>query len=72
MARAQGIPADEVMATLCQDTLLDISPAYLRPGFAFGGSCLPTDLRVLVYRGSRLDLDLPLLNIVLPSNTAHL
>ena len=72
LATAQGIPADEVMETLCEDDALNISRAYLRPGFAFGGSCLPKDLRALTFRGSRLDLELPLLNSVLPSNDAHL
>jgi GDP-mannose 6-dehydrogenase len=66
------IPADEVMATLCEDTKLNISPAYLKPGFAFGGSCLPKDLRALNFRASRLDLKLPLLESVLPANESHL
>jgi GDP-mannose 6-dehydrogenase len=69
---ALGIPAAEVMATLCRDDKLNISPAYLKPGFAFGGSCLPKDLRALVYRAGRLDLKLPLLETVLPSNEQHL
>ena len=72
VSERQGIPAAEVMATLCEDRVLNISKAYLKPGFAFGGSCLPKDLRALVFRGSRLDMDLPLLNSVLPSNQAHL
>ncbi len=67
-----GIPAGEVMATLCEDTRLNISPAYLKPGFAFGGSCLPKDLRALNYRALRMELTLPLLGNVLTSNEAHL
>jgi GDP-mannose 6-dehydrogenase len=66
------IPALEVMTTLCEDTKLNVSAAYLKPGFAFGGSCLPKDLRALNYRASRLDLKLPLLESVLPSNESHL
>lgn len=72
LADAQGIPADEVMETLCEDKVLNVSSAYLKPGFAFGGSCLPKDLRAIVYRGRRLDLELPLLSNVLPSNEAQL
>ena len=66
------VDPDEVMATLCEDEKLNISPAYLKPGFAFGGSCLPKDLRALNYRASRLDLRLPLLEAALPSNQQHL
>jgi len=68
MAESLGIAGREVMATLCRDEVLNISTAYLKPGFAFGGSCLPKDLRALVYRAGRLDLKLPLLESVLPSN----
>jgi GDP-mannose 6-dehydrogenase len=64
--------AAEVMATLCADRKLNISSAYLKPGFAFGGSCLPKDLRAFAYRASRLDLKLPLLEATLPSNQEHL
>jgi GDP-mannose 6-dehydrogenase len=66
------IDAGEVMETLCRDTRLNVSPAYLKPGFAFGGSCLPKDLRALVHRAGRLDLKLPLVEAVLPSNHEHL
>jgi GDP-mannose 6-dehydrogenase len=72
LASKLGVDGQEVMATLCQDTRLNISPAYLKPGFAFGGSCLPKDLRAFTYRASRLDLKLPLLESTLPSNDEHL
>ena len=67
-----GIPATEVMDTLCKDTKLNSSAAYLRPGFAFGGSCLPKDLRALNYRSLHMDLVLPMLDSVLDSNARHL
>jgi GDP-mannose 6-dehydrogenase len=72
LASNLGVNPDQVMATMCRDTKLNISPAYLKPGFAFGGSCLPKDLRALTFRASRLDLKLPLLESVLPSNDEHL
>lgn len=72
LAASLGVPAGEVMETVCRDKRLNISAAYLRPGFAFGGSCLPKDLRALNYRASRLDLKLPLLSSILPSNEEHL
>jgi GDP-mannose 6-dehydrogenase len=67
-----GVDGGEVMATLCRDVKLNSSAAYLEPGFAFGGSCLPKDLRALVYRAAHLDLKLPLLESALPSNDQHL
>ncbi|MBM3796840.1 MAG: UDP-glucose/GDP-mannose dehydrogenase family protein, partial [Acidobacteria bacterium] len=66
------IPAVEVMQTLCKDTKLNASAAYLKPGFAFGGSCLPKDLRALNYRSLHLDLSLPMLDSILDSNARHL
>ncbi|MGF1596695.1 MAG: nucleotide sugar dehydrogenase [Acidimicrobiales bacterium] len=71
-AMAAGANGPAVMDILCQDERLNISTAYLRPGFPFGGSCLPKDLRALVQRGCGLDVELPLLAGVLPSNEHHL
>jgi GDP-mannose 6-dehydrogenase len=72
LAARLNIDPGEVMTTLCEDRKLNISSTYLRPGFAFGGSCLPKDLRALTYRANRLDLRLPLLESALPSNQHHL
>ena len=72
LASALGVNPEQVMATMCQDTKLNISAAYMKPGFAFGGSCLPKDLRALTFRASRLDVKLPMLESVLPSNDEHL
>ena len=72
LSQRLGVDGQEVMRTLCADEKLNISTAYLKPGFAFGGSCLPKDLRALVYRASRMDLNLPLLESALPSNEQHL
>lgn len=67
-----NVSKHQVMDTLCRDEKLNISKAYLRPGFAFGGSCLPKDLRAMLYRAGRMDMKLPLLESVLPSNDCHL
>jgi GDP-mannose 6-dehydrogenase len=72
LAASLGVDPEQVMATLCLDKKLNVSAAYLKPGFAFGGSCLPKDLRALTYRASRLDLKVPLLESVLSSNEEHL
>jgi GDP-mannose 6-dehydrogenase len=67
-----GLDAQDVMAVVCRDTKLNISPAYLRPAFAFGGSCLPKDVRALVREGEKSGAHLPLLGEILRSNDAHL
>jgi GDP-mannose 6-dehydrogenase len=68
LCKAQAIDGREVMQIVGQDRVLNISTAYLKPGFAFGGSCLPKDLRALLYRAKAIDVDCPVLNAVLPSN----
>lgn len=72
LANAIGVDGREVMEIFAFDTKLNLSSKYLMPGFAFGGSCLPKDLRALDHLARRYDLDMPLLEAVLPSNAAHL
>src|SRR5687767_5413119 len=72
ISQSAGVDPHEVMKLLCMDRQLNISSAYLRPGFAFGGSCLPKDLKALLYAAKSRDVELPMLANVLPSNAAHI
>jgi GDP-mannose 6-dehydrogenase len=71
LCEALGVDAFQVMDLVCKDRQLNISPAYLRPGFAFGGSCLPKDLRATMYLAKTRDVELPMLGNVLASNRLH-
>lgn len=71
LCKAHGIDGQEVMHIFAQDYQLNVSPTYLRPGFAFGGSCLPKDVRALAHRAKERDLESPLLSALLTSNQQH-
>jgi GDP-mannose 6-dehydrogenase len=68
LAQACGVDSNAVMQLVCADTKLNISPKYLMPGFAFGGSCLPKDVRALLYRAREADVELPMTRSILTSN----
>jgi len=72
VSSALQVDGRQVMSLVCRDTRLNISPAYLKPGFAFGGSCLPKDLRALTYLGRLQDVETPVLSAILPSNQLHI
>ena len=71
IAMAVGVDGREVMDVICQDHKLNLSKYYMKPGFAFGGSCLPKDVRALAYRANQLDVDSPLLNSLMRSNSGQ-
>ncbi|CAN5730125.1 GDP-mannose 6-dehydrogenase [soil metagenome] len=72
LCEALGVDPFEVMDLVCQDTQLNISRAYLKPGFAFGGSCLPKDLRATTHLAKIHDVEIPMLAGIMPSNARHL
>jgi GDP-mannose 6-dehydrogenase len=71
LCEALGVDAFQVMDLVCKDRQLNISPAYLMPGFAFGGSCLPKDLRATLYFAKTRDVEVPMLGGILQSNRLH-
>ncbi len=72
LAKSMGVDGREVMDIFCEDTKLNISPAYLRPGFAYGGSCLPKEVRAVSHLAGRYGVDLPMIESLAPSNAAQI
>jgi|HubBroStandDraft_6_1064221.scaffolds.fasta_scaffold19247_3 GDP-mannose 6-dehydrogenase len=72
LSKAMGVDGRNAMRLFCMDTKLNLSEAYLKPGFAFGGSCLPKDVRALTYQGRLLDVDTPVLSSIISSNQLHI
>jgi GDP-mannose 6-dehydrogenase len=72
LCEALNVDPFEVMGLVCQDRQLNISPAYLKPGFAFGGSCLPKDLRATLHMSKMRDVDLPMHAGIVQSNRVHI
>lgn len=72
IAKSVNVDGRKVMNVVCEDKKLNLSSYYMKPGFAFGGSCLPKDVRALSYRANQLDLSTPVISAIMNSNDAHI